>query len=71
MKRLVVLISGNGSNLQAIIDACAAGVLPAEVVLVVSNRCSAYGLTRAEAAGIPTRCFPWKPTEVRADPRGV
>lgn len=60
MKRLAVLISGNGSNLQAIIDACAAGALPAEIVLVVSNRCSAYGLTRAERAGIPTRCFPWK-----------
>ena len=36
--RLVVLISGFGSNLQAIIDACAGGALPAQVVLVVSNR---------------------------------
>ncbi|MDE0830478.1 MAG: formyltransferase family protein [Vicinamibacterales bacterium] len=36
--RLVVLVSGNGSNLQAILDACAAGALPAEVVAVVSNK---------------------------------
>ncbi len=61
MKKLVVLISGNGSNLQAIMDACAADALAAEIALVVSNRCAAYGLTRAERAGIPARCFPWKP----------
>jgi formyltetrahydrofolate-dependent phosphoribosylglycinamide formyltransferase len=53
--RLVVLISGNGSNLQAIIDACATGLLPAQIVLVVSNRPEAYGLERAMLAGIPTR----------------
>ncbi len=56
--RLVVCISGNGSNLQALIDACASGVLPAQIVLVVSNRQSAYGLTRAAAAGLPTLTFP-------------
>lgn len=61
MKRLAVLISGNGSNLQAIMDACAVGALPAEIVLVVSNRCAAYGLTRAGQAGISARCFPWQP----------
>lgn len=61
MKRLAVLISGNGSNLQAIIDACTTGTLPAEIALVVSNHRAAYGLTRAERAGIPARCFPWKP----------
>jgi formyltetrahydrofolate-dependent phosphoribosylglycinamide formyltransferase len=59
--RLVVLISGNGSNLQAIIDAAASGALPAQVVLVVSNRRDAYGLQRAEQAGIATRYFPLKP----------
>ncbi len=51
--RLVVLISGNGSNLQAIIDACAAGALNAQVVAVVSNRPEAYGLERARRANLP------------------
>lgn len=51
--RLVVMISGGGSNLQAILDACASGQLDAEVVTVVSNRADAYGLERARAAGIP------------------
>ncbi|HSD85447.1 MAG TPA: phosphoribosylglycinamide formyltransferase [Anaerolineae bacterium] len=50
--RLVVLISGNGSNLQAILDACASGELPASVVTVVSNKPDAYGLTRARNAGV-------------------
>jgi len=54
LQRLVVLISGSGSNLQAILDACASGVLPAHVVLVVSNRPDAYGLERAARAGIQT-----------------
>jgi formyltetrahydrofolate-dependent phosphoribosylglycinamide formyltransferase len=61
MKRLVVFISGSGSNLQTILDATAAGRLDAEVVLVVSNRKDAYGLTRAENAGAPTLYFPFKP----------
>lgn len=59
--RLVVLISGNGSNLQALIDAVAQGKLNAQIVLVVSNRKDAYGLQRAAAAGIPTLYFPLKP----------
>lgn len=50
---IVVLISGNGSNLQALIDAVAAGELPATVRAVISNRADAYGLERAAAAGIP------------------
>lgn len=50
--RLVVLISGNGSNLQAILDACASGELPASVVTVISNKPDAYGLTRARHAGV-------------------
>jgi formyltetrahydrofolate-dependent phosphoribosylglycinamide formyltransferase len=59
--RLVVLISGSGTNLQAIIDAIAARTLDAEIALVVSNRKAAYGLTRAEDAEIPTLYYPLKP----------
>ncbi|HEY63944.1 MAG TPA: phosphoribosylglycinamide formyltransferase [Caldilineae bacterium] len=59
--RLAVFISGFGSNLQAIIDAVQAGELDAEIVVVVSNRKAAYGLVRAERAGIPTLYFPLKP----------
>lgn len=50
---LVVLISGGGSNLQAIIDAIAAGTLAAEIRAVISNRADAFGLERARRAGIP------------------
>ena len=50
--RLVVLISGNGSNLQAIIDDIANNNLPAQVVAVISNKADAYGLERAKQAGI-------------------
>jgi formyltetrahydrofolate-dependent phosphoribosylglycinamide formyltransferase len=59
--RLVILISGSGTNLQATLDAISSGELDAEVVLVVSNRKVAYGLVRAEEAGIPTLYFPLKP----------
>ena len=52
--KIGVLISGSGTNLQAIIDRIAAGALDAEIVLVVSSRPSALGLKRAEAAGIQT-----------------
>lgn len=54
MKRVAVLISGNGSNLQALIDRSGDGTLDAEIVVVVSNRGDAYGLERATRAGIPT-----------------
>ena len=54
MKRLGVLLSGSGTNLQAIIDAIAEGELEAEIVLVVSSKPDAYGLKRAHEAGIPT-----------------
>ena len=60
MKRLAVLISGNGSNLQALIDATQVGELEAKIVAVVSNRRDAYGLVRAEQANIPTLYFPLK-----------
>ena len=52
--RLAVLISGNGSNLQAIIDAIRQRMLDAQIVVVVSNRKEAYGLQRAQKVGIPT-----------------
>lgn len=52
--RLVILISGSGSNLQAIIDACESGRLPARVVAVFADRSEAGGLQRAEAHHIPT-----------------
>lgn len=61
MKRLVIFISGSGTNLQAIIDACQNKFLNAKIVLVVSNRKAAYGLERAKAANIPTLYFPLKP----------
>lgn len=53
MKRVVVLISGDGSNLQALIDACATGHLDARIVAVFSNRAQAFGLTRASQQAIP------------------
>lgn len=52
--KIGVLISGSGSNLQAIIDRIAEGSLNAEIVLVISSRPDAYGLERAAKAGIPT-----------------
>lgn len=55
--KLCVLISGNGSNLQAIIDAIAAGRLNAVVCGVISNRPNAYGLERAADAGIDAICL--------------
>lgn len=56
--RLVVLISGVGTNLQAILDACQQGRLPAEVAAVISNRRDAYGLERARLAGVPALALP-------------
>lgn len=53
-RRVAVLVSGNGSNLQALIDACTQPDFPAEVVRVIANRPEAYGLVRAERAGLPT-----------------
>ena len=50
-KRIVVLISGSGSNLQSILDQCASGLINGDVVAVISNRPGAPGLQRAENAG--------------------
>ena len=65
--RLVVLISGNGSNLQAILDACASGDLPASVVCVISNKADAYGLVRAKSAGVEAIHFPKPENETRQE----
>lgn len=52
--RIIVLISGNGSNLQAIIDHIGTGKIKASISAVISNNANAYGLKRAELAGIET-----------------
>lgn len=53
MKKIVVLISGQGSNLQALIDAQQQGRISGKISAVFSNNPAAYGLERAESAGIP------------------
>ena len=58
--RIVVLASGNGSNLAAVLRACADDCLHADVVAVVSDRPDAYALQRAGVAGIPARCVDWR-----------
>jgi phosphoribosylglycinamide formyltransferase-1 len=65
--RLVVLASGNGTNLQAIIDACHDGRVPACVAAVVSDHADAHALVRAGAAGIPAVHVGRNPGEARAD----
>ena len=65
--RLVVLISGNGSNLQAILDACQSGELDAKVVSVISNKADAYGLVRAKNAGVEAIHFAKLENESRSD----
>jgi phosphoribosylglycinamide formyltransferase 1 len=67
LSRFVVLISGNGSNLQAILDACASGELSATVVSVISNKADAYGLVRAKNAGVEAIHFPKQENESRRD----
>lgn len=64
---LGVLISGRGSNLQAILDATASGRLDARVRLVISNRAGVQGLARAEAAGVPTCVVNHKDFATRQD----
>ncbi|HZJ86578.1 MAG TPA: formyltransferase family protein, partial [Erysipelothrix sp.] len=54
MKKLAVLISGSGSNLQALIDATEDRIIPAEIVKVYSNKKDAYGLVRAQNHNIDT-----------------
>lgn len=57
MKNIVVLISGSGSNLQAIIDACARKQIGGTLRAVFSNKADAFGLERAREAGIPTHAL--------------
>lgn len=57
---LAVLISGRGSNLQALIDACAQSDFPAQITVVISNRPDAAGLERAKKANIPTQVIDHK-----------
>ena len=61
MTKLAILLSGNGSNLQAIIDAIRFRLLDAQIVVVVSNRADAYGVERAQKAAIPTEVHLLKP----------
>lgn len=63
MKKFVVLISGNGSNLQAIIDAQQSGKISGQICGVICNKANAYGLVRAEKAQIPTFVFSRKEYE--------
>lgn len=65
--RIVVLISGNGSNLQAILDACNSGELDAQVVSVISNKANAYGLLRAKNAGVEAIYFSKQENESRQE----
>ena len=70
-RRIAVLISGRGSNLQALIDACRDGRLHAEIAVVVSNRADAAGLARARDAGIETLTIPHRDYSSRAEFEGV
>ena len=65
MRSIVVLISGSGSNLQAIMDRLATDKLDAKIELVLSNRADAFGLERAAKAGIPTAVIDHKQFESR------
>lgn len=64
---IVVLISGGGSNLQALIDAAQADTLPVVIRAVISNRADAFGLTRAARAGIPAQTLSHRDFASRAD----
>ena len=68
MLKLGVLVSGGGTNLQAIMDAIDSGVITnAEVGLVISNNPGAYALKRAESRGIPAKCISPKKFENREE----
>ncbi|MCI8589732.1 MAG: phosphoribosylglycinamide formyltransferase [Clostridiales bacterium] len=65
--RIAVLVSGGGTNLQALIDAQKSGILTSgEIVLVISNKAEAYALTRAKEAGIETAVFTTESCGTRA-----
>ena len=64
-KKVAVLISGGGSNLQSLIDAARDPNYPAKITLVISNKADAYGLKRAELAGIATQVISHKDYDTR------
>ena len=66
-QRLVVMVSGNGSNLQAVLDACADGRINGRVVAVVSNKADVFALQRAADAGVPAVHIGQHQDEDRAD----
>lgn len=65
--KLVVLISGNGSNLQAILDACANKQLNSDVVAVIANKENAFGLERARKFNIPALVYSAHPDQTRQE----
>ena len=65
--RVAVLVSGHGSNLQALIDASASPEYPAQIALVISNVPTTYALERARAAGLPTKVIDHRAFQVRED----
>ena len=65
--KIAVLVSGRGSNLQALLDACASGRLAAEVCLVVSNKAGILALERAERASVPHVVLEAKKGQKRVD----
>ena len=67
MFKIIVLISGNGSNLQAIIDACKSGIINGKVVGVISNRDDAFGLERAKKDNIPSKVIDHNNYNTRID----
>jgi len=67
LPRFVLMASGNGTNVQAVLDACADGRIPATVVAVVSDRADARVLARADAAGVPAVHVGRRRGEARGD----
>jgi len=67
MKSIVILISGRGSNMSALLEAVASGELPVRIAAVISNRADAAGLAIAAAAGVPTRVLEHRGFASRAD----
>ena len=63
MKKLGILLSGRGSNFEAIADNVAAGKIPAEIAVVISNRSKAKGLETARKRGLKAVCIPSKGLE--------
>ncbi len=67
MKRIVVLISGSGTNMQAIVEACQAQKVAGNVVAVISNKAGVAGLDKAQAAGIDTAVLSHRDFDTRED----